>query len=223
MFKKIITIILVVIVVVGGLFLYFMRPVAAPTTDIISGDNQLTANVIAGESLFRISQERSIARFQIGEILRGEPFTVIGTTNQISGDVIVSASEFKIGTLRINARTFLTDNESRNRAISRFVLKAEEAENEFITFVPNAFEGGGTGPDGQTLLLRITGDLTIAGVTKSVTFDVAIIESEDELAAFAETTIKLADFDLAIPSVPSVASVDEEFVIGAEIVAEKIN
>jgi len=42
--------------------------------------------------VFRISQTRSRVRFEIDEELRGEPKTVVGTTDQVAGEIALDFS-----------------------------------------------------------------------------------------------------------------------------------
>jgi polyisoprenoid-binding protein YceI len=67
-------------------------------------------------TVFRIVPEQSEVRFNIFEELRGEPVTVVGTTNQIAGDIRVdfaNPANSEVGTIRVNVRTLVTDNEFR--------------------------------------------------------------------------------------------------------------
>ena len=63
---------------------------------------------------------------------------------------------------------------------------------------------------GQAFSFKITGDLTIHGVTRSATFDTtATLESDTKLTGQAQTTVKYKDFDINIPDVPSVSGVSD--------------
>ena len=172
------------------------------------------------QRIFRIVPDESEVRFIIDEILRGEPTTVVGTTNQVAGDIRVdfenpAASE--IGRIRINVRTLRTAEERRDRATRSRILQSAQPEYEFAEFAPTAIEGL---PDmvavGQPVEVRITGDFTIRDITNPVTFEATVtLVSEDRLEGTAATTIERADYDLVIPSVPFVANVSET--VGLEI------
>ena len=162
--------------------------------------------------VFEIVPTESEARFVIDEVLQGAPKTVVGTTGEVAGQIALDPNDLdttQVGTILINARTFATDSSQRDRAIQNRVLNT--AEHEYITFQPTVLLGL---PDGasatDSLPLQIVGDLTIAGVTRPVTFDATIDSgSTDRLAGSANTTIRYADWGLAIPQVPSVASVSD--------------
>lgn len=222
---------IVVVVIVGGVavFVYATRPLAAPSQDIQDSAQQLDVDTESGGDavVFRISQAESQAEFNIEEVLFGQDTTVVGTTNQVAGDIAVDFSNpgaSQVGEIRINARTFETDRRQRDSAIGRFILQSENDAYEFITFVPTAINGL---PDtiavGDTINFEITGDLTVTGTTQSVTFTVeATLETADRLVGHAETVILYPDFDLSIPNVPSVTGVEDEVILKLDFVALRV-
>ncbi len=175
-----------------------------------------------GTVTFQIVPEESQARFIINEVLRGKPFTVVGQTNQVAGLIAVNPAnpaDSTAGPVRINARTFVTDNTQRNRAINRFILQTNQFE--FIEFTPTALQGiPAKVTPGTPFTFQTTGDLTIRDITKPVTFEITVTPvSETRLEAVARATIQRADYNLVIPDVPFVAGVDEEVQLEVEFVA----
>ncbi|HFC11870.1 MAG TPA: YceI family protein, partial [Anaerolineae bacterium] len=172
--------------------------------------------------IFEISQEDSLASFEIDEVLRGSPFTAIGLTNQIAGQIAFDPndlSDAQIGTISINARTFLTDNEFRNRALNNRILLT--GIYEFIEFVPTALNGL---PDsvaiGETVEFEIVGQLTLLDTTKEETFAATVMfDSAETISGIATTTILRSNYDLQIPAVRAVASVEDEVTLTLEFVA----
>ena len=175
-----------------------------------------------GVVVYAIATGESTVRFELDEDLRGERITVVGTTDQIAGELAfdwADLSTAQVGEMRINARTLATDNNFRNRAINNEIL--DTGAYEFMTFVPTSIDGL---PDsaavGDAIEFTITGDLTIRDITNSVTFDVvATAVSEDQVTGTASTTIMRGDYGLQIPSVPNVANVEEEVDLYIDFVA----
>lgn len=174
-----------------------------------------------GPLTFVIDATRSEVRFVIDEVLRGQPTTVTGVNNDVSGEVLVDPANpaaTQIGVLTIGAGTFATDNNQRNGAIRRFILQS--ADHPTITFVPTQVSGM---PDavavGDTLNFQVTGDLTIRDVTNPVTFDLsAVVLSASELQLSGSTQILREDYSISIPRVPFVASVEEEVILELDLV-----
>ena len=168
--------------------------------------------------------EGSEVRFLIQEDLRGEPFTVVGTTTEVVGRVRMDFSDparSQMGDILINARTFATDSPNRDRAIRGPILAAEQYE--FITFspleiigLPEALESGGE------WRFTVEGELTVREVTRPVTFEVtARFEADGRLVGEASATVLRSDLDLSIPSIPFVANVADEIGLEFDFVATR--
>ncbi len=174
--------------------------------------------------VFSIDTEQSTAEFNIDENLRGERVTVVGTTNQVAGDISIDVNNpanSEIGQILINARDLQTDETGRNRALRNFILESANDEYEFITFDPASISGmPGSVSVGDTFEFQVMGDLTIKDTTQEVTFDVTVTpNSEAEIEGSAQTTIAYADFGLVIPEVPFVANVEDEVTLIFNFVA----
>ena len=159
---------------------------------------------------FQIVPQESRVRFVIDEVLQGAPKTVVGTTDQVAGQIALDPSDLdsaQVGTILIDARTFATDSSQRDRAIQNMVLKT--AQNEYISFTPTEVLGLPDGANtGEAVPVQVTGDLTIDGVTRPATFDASLApESADRLEGTASTTIRYADWGITIPQVPVVTGV----------------
>lgn len=176
--------------------------------------------------VYEVVDGESEARFIIEEVLRGEPNTVVGTTNGIDGSVAVEfqSNDIEIGEFVINVRTIETDDEVRDRTIRTLILESNKDQFEFSTFRPTQITGLPETVDvGDRLSLEVTGDLTVRDVTDSVTFDMSInIRSEREISGSASTTIRWEQFDITIPYVGGnsiVASVEDQLDLEMDFVA----
>jgi polyisoprenoid-binding protein YceI len=231
--KRIVALAIVSVVIALGVVAYaFLRPpekASGPVEAVpVSGDQpasgdstQITA-ANPGAVIFEIVQTDSEVRFIIDEVLNGAPNTVVGTTDQVAGEIAIDVDEpsrSQIGTILVNARTLVTDNGMRNRAIKNRILSTDAYE--FITFAPTGIAGL---PDsvgiGESFSFQVTGDLTVRDVTRQVTFDAVVSPISDErLEGTASTTVRYADLGLAIPQVPSVASVSDDVILEMAFVA----
>lgn len=198
-------------------------PTPSEPTQAVALNQGATSAAGSTAQVFEIVPEESQARFVIDEVLQGAPKTVVGTTNRVSGQIAADPTDLdaaQLGTITIDARTFATDSSQRDRAIQNFVLKT--AQNGYITFTPRALLGL---PDstsvGQAVPAQIRGDLTIAGVTRPVTFDATVTpESAVRLAGSATSTVRYADWGISIPQVPMVASVGDTVRLQLDFAAE---
>lgn len=194
-------------------------------------DNTAADEVSEGETndaaggattVFTIDPSASTVSFILDEELRGQPKTVVGTTDQVSGEIAVNLQqpgETQLGVILINARTFVTDSDLRNRAIQNRILNT--GQYEFVTFTPTEISGL---PDsaavGDQISFTISGYLTIRDITQPVMFSAVVtIASESQLVGTASTVVDRSAFDLAIPSVRDVANVEEQVELSIEFTA----
>ncbi len=243
---KIALAVILVLAAAGGAYAYYLvgTPTKAPSQPVTPPANEgqktppqpqavepsenVPANMMATgtESIFRIDDQSSKAEFTLNEVLRGTTTTVVGVTNNVSGEIAVDpmhADEARIGTIRINARTFVTDSEQRNRAIVRMIFKSEDDANEFIEFTPTKISRvPKTVKNGEFFPFEVTGDLKISGVTKPATFEgKAQFVSDAEIQGAMETTVRYGDYGLAVPNLPFLANVDQEVKLRFDFVARK--
>jgi len=187
-----------------------------------SEPNSEEAATTNSPTIFEIVPAESEVRFMIDEVLRNEPFTVVGTTDQVAGEFAVDATDLstiQMGPILVNARTLASDNDFRNRAIKNQILTTDAYE--FITFTPTDIIGlSGNGTLGEGYDFQIVGDLTIRDVTQAVTFAAsATALSETRLEGAASVTILYDDFGLVIPASQAVSAVDDEVILEIDFVA----
>ena len=185
-----------------------------------------TLAATSGEVTLRIVPEQSEVRFLIDEVLIGSPKTVVGTTAAVSGQITGDFAHppgVRVGPIQVDLSTLRTDNNFRNRAIHEAILQTGIEANRYATFQSTALEGL---PDqvtfGTSYEVELTGDLTIHGVTQSVTF-VAVVTpvSETRLEGTASVTLPTADFDVHVLRLPpQVASVGDLVTLQIDFVAE---
>lgn len=218
--KKILSALLILAVLAIVIFLYATRGASAPTVVVETPTDIPADTAPTAATTYRVNPETSTASFSIGEDLRGARFTAIGTTNQVSTDVIIASDGgISVGTVSVNARTLKTDDSRRDGAIARLILKSESPENEFITFTPNAFSAENTPKliEGQTTTFPLSGNLTISGVTKPTTFTATLTKSGETLTGTVSGQIKRSDFGISVPSLPFIANVDDVVALTATV------
>ena len=185
-------------------------------------EQEAAVSASEGIVVFSIVQAESEVRFTLGELLSGVPTTVVGATDQVAGEIAIdpeNPASTKVGVIQVNARTFATDSDFRNRAINNSIL--ETGRFEYVTFTPSEIANFPENPSiGESLEFQISGDLTVRDFTNPVTFDVVVTAvSESRLEGSASATIARADYGLQIPEVPRVADVDEEVLLEIDFVA----
>lgn len=191
-----------------------VQPTETPT--------EATTETASGPMIFEIVPAESQARFVINEVLRGSPKTVIGATDQVSGQLAVDPSDpaaTQVGVIQVNARTLATDSNMRDRALKNWILQTNDYE--FVTFEPSeVLSMPASVAVGESFSFQLAGNLTVRDTTVPVTFDVTVTPvSETRLEGMATLTIPYQDLNVSIPDSPSVDTVSDDLTLELEFVA----
>ena len=193
------------------------------TTDISASASTTASGQLV---VFQIDPSQSKVLFSLGEDLLGKPNIVTGTATKVSGAISVTLdnpANSTVGPIQVDATSFATDSGMRDRMIQRFILQAQDAKYQYITFEPTAIEGlPATVSAGTAIPLKITGNLKVLDVVKPVTFDGTVtMKSDTELDGTAKASVAFADYGIKIPQVPSVANVTPQVTLEIQFVATK--
>lgn len=162
------------------------------------------------------------ARYKVQEQLVGIAFMndAVGSTDKVTGTIVFApngslASQSKI---TVDLRTLTSDQEMRDGYIRRNTLDTEKFPMlEFVPKVAQGLTGALPSPaQPQAIGFQLVGDMTLRGVTKPVTWNVAGTLRGETVAGRATTTIAFADFNLPKPSVPLLLSADDKIQLEVE-------
>lgn len=229
-------IVIVGLVFIGtSIFMYKTHPMNIPTqdtTETTSIDSTIRTEPVeqkdataSNTKTLRIIGTESQATFTLKETLSGKDVTVVGVTNNISGDVqlkTTNPAKLTIGTIKIDARTLKTDNERRNGAIARMILNSDQQGNEYITFTATDVRGIPTTIEtGKQFSYTIAGNLTIRGITKPTTFNAtSTLNADGSLSGTANTTVTYGDFGISVPDLSFLANVDKSTTLSISLLAK---
>jgi polyisoprenoid-binding protein YceI len=172
-----------------------------------------------------ILPDQSEVRFIIHEILLGAPKEVIGATNGVSGSISVdyaNPTAVSMSPIVIDMTGLATDDNRRTQTLHRSILQTGTYPT--AEFVATGFSGlPASVTIGQPFDFQITGDLTIHGTTKQVTFDATVTPvSETRLEGTASYSTTYQEFGVQILRLPEqVASVEDAVILQIDFAAEK--
>ncbi len=159
--------------------------------------------------------EGSSATYRVTEQFVGVTFTneAVGTTNLVSGSLTINAdgSVAPGSKLTVDLRGLKSDQDQRDGFIQNRTL--ETAKFPYAEFVPTKVTGlDKMIPMAGQAGVSLTGNLTIHGVTKEVTFQgIATFNPRDSsVAGRAKTTLTFDEFGITPPKIGRLASVDNK-------------
>lgn len=197
----------------------------SPTHDMSGVVIPTVQPVALAAQLFRISSSESVARFAVDETI--PPQTAVGATNQIAGDFIIdfaNPANSQLGVIRINLRTLRTDDPDRDNSIRCCVLLTAQDAYEYTEFVPTSVTGlPAQIALGQTVNLQVTGNLSLRGVTRPVTFTVRMtLGSAEEIRGEALAFVSRSDFGILDDDMLAYHGVAEEVRLEFDFVAHAV-
>jgi len=196
---------------------------ADPTAGVKSSESSATAGAPAatasapdpvastGKLVLKLLSDGSKASYRVREQLAGRslPNDGVGTTTSFSGSITFRPDGTIVpdqSAFTIDMRTLKSDESRRDGFIQRSTLQTGKFPT--ATFVPTAVDGLPSPlPTSGDVNFKLSGDLTVRGVTKPVTWDVQAAIAGRELTGAATTAFKFGDFGMNPPKVPIVLGV----------------
>jgi polyisoprenoid-binding protein YceI len=204
-----------------------VAPTAAPTATLapviaVSSNSSTSGNTVRLD----IVADKSEARYRVREQLVNVslPSDAIGKTNAISGSIVgktdgtIDSAQSKF---TVDMRTLQSDRSQRDNFLRGSVLQTNQYP--YATFVPTAAPGLPlTVPPTGPVSFKLTGDLTIRNVTKSVTWDVNCDAPQgDQGTCHASTSFTFEDFNINQPRVPLVLSIVDHITLELDLVLQR--
>jgi polyisoprenoid-binding protein YceI len=174
---------------------------------------------------YRVVAERSVARYRVREQLAGISFPgdAVGTTSAIDGSISFDAQgrvRPSDSRLTVDLRALRSDRDRRDSYVRRNTLETER--HPTVVFIPSEVRGLPFPlPQTGSASFELTGDLTIRETTRRVTWEAAATFNGQEVNVQAKTSFRFADFDLSIPRVASVLSVEDTIRLETDLLLQR--
>lgn len=205
----------------------FGTPVSAQETTteatpgVLAADPaNLDCTTTSPTTTYAIASEDSAVRYRAQEELAGRgAVEAVGETNAFIGTLYFDESGLPLACSRFDAdlRTLTSDESRRDNYLYNNTLETETYP--LATFILTSVEGLDQPLAGDKVTFTLIGDLTLHGVTRSVSWEATAKIDGDTLTGTASTTFNMADFDIEPPTVGPVVSLDENVVLEVDISA----
>ncbi len=135
--------------------------------------------------------------------------TAVGRTPDVSGSLTIAGDNVTEGSFEVDMTTLTSDQSRRDNAIKDNGLQTNTfPKATFEITEPIALPADAT--SGDKVKFSATGDLTLHGVTKTVTISFDGQFANGEIAVVGNTPIKLVDYDIEKPTNVMALSIDDE-------------
>jgi polyisoprenoid-binding protein YceI len=142
---------------------------------------------------------------------RNLPSEAVGTSRAVSGSIVIAADgsiASAASQVSVDLRQLASDESRRDNFIKGNTLQTNRYP--MATFVPREASGLPTPlpSDGQAQF-QLTGDLTVHGVTRSVTWQVSAQFGAGQVSGDATTQVNISDFGMTPPKAGPVLSIQD--------------
>jgi polyisoprenoid-binding protein YceI len=199
-------------------------PQALRLAALISG--QIASAQVPAELLrYQVVPAQSEARYRIREQLAGFdlPNDAVGATRAVEGVIVLDAQGRIVpdaSRLTVDLRTLQSDRDRRDNYVRRNTLHTERYPT--TVFVPTEARGLPFPlPERGSATFELVGDLTVRGVTRRVIWNAMADFRGQDIQVQATTAFRFEEFDLTIPRVASVLSVDNNIRLEADLLLRR--
>lgn len=149
----------------------------------------------------------SKAQYRVNEVLFGQDNTATGATSAVTGTVTIAGTTVNAADVAVDLTTVKSDEDRRDRQFQGRIMNTAQFPNAtFKLTQPIAL--GSEPPEAQVITVKATGDLTLHGVTKSVTIDIKAQRTGDAIEVQGTVPIVFAEYQIPNPSFAGITTDD---------------
>jgi polyisoprenoid-binding protein YceI len=153
--------------------------------------------------------------YRVTEVLFGIDTEGVGRTDQVVGSLTIAGTQVTEATFVVDVATIESDDSRRDNQFRGRIMSTDEFPTaEFVLTEP--IELGTEAVEGAAVQTTATGELTLRGVTNTVTFDVTAELTNGRIGVLGNIPVVFADYEIPNPSVPGITTEDDgllEFVL----------
>lgn len=196
--------VVVIVVIVAAPFLYRAArggddapapSVSAEGAEAANGELDGTWVVIPGTA-----PNLTSAGYTVNEVLRGEPVTVVGSTNRVTGEAAVSDTTLESAEFQVEVVGVATDISQRDERLRSQTILDVAAHPVATLTVARSVDGRSFPVDGTPTTTPMEVDLTIKDTTVRKTVEVTVLRSGERLIASGSVPMSWSEVGVEPPS-----------------------
>ena len=153
----------------------------------------------------------SYAGYRVDEVLNNTDVTVVGRTDQVTGTLEVDGLTLTAAEFTVDVASIATDSGSRDDYFRSNAMRVDQYPT--ATFVlTEAVTTDATPVVGEVQTIMATGDLTLAGVTRSVEFELQAVLNGETGQVAGSIPVTFADYGVEAPNLGFVSVEPDGFV-----------
>ena len=220
--KIIVALVALAVLGVGGFLVWFYvireeAPAALTTNDLddalaggdttvvtVPGDTtaavETTAATDSGDpsGTWTISDASTLG-YRVQEVLGGLETEAAGRTNQVTGSLTIAGSQATAAEFTVDVASIKSDSSRRDGQFTGSIMSTTEFPTAVFTLT-QPIDFGTVPVEGTSVTASATGNLTLRGVTNSVTFSVEAKLESGRIGVLGNIPITFTDYGIANPS-----------------------
>lgn len=182
-------------------------PATSPSTGAPTSTTAAAATTAASGATTYTPTSTSVLGYRVKETLFGQANEAVGRTSDITGSLTLDGATVSSVDLTVNMKTVKSDQSQRDGQFNNRIM--ETSKYPTATFKLTQPLVVSTVPSDSTVVnTKATGDLTLHGVTKSVTFDLAAQRDGANIKVNGTIPVLFADYNIANPSAGPATTAD---------------
>jgi polyisoprenoid-binding protein YceI len=195
--------------------------VTTTTSEVVGSDTTVategtwTIDTSIGEFSFAEATS-TFAGFRVNEELSGFGSAVaVGRTPDVTGTLVIQEGVVTTASIEVDLSSIVSNQSRRDSRVQRALNTSEHPRATFVLNEP--IELGTDLATGETFAANATGQLTIKGITKSVTIPLEGTFVDGSVLLAGGIDLTFADFDVEVPSAPIVLSAEDHGILEVQL------
>ncbi len=178
----------------------------ATTSGTAGATSSTPGSSVGAANAWKIASSSQLG-YRVVEVLFGQKTEGVGRTGNVTGSLTLDGAIAPTATFTVDMKSLKSDDPRRDRKFTGEIMNTDMFPTSTFTLTTPIVLG--TVPvDGKEITTSATGDLTLRGVTKPVTFDVTAKRTGNSIGVSGAIDVKFADYSIANPSNVAVTTED---------------
>ncbi len=173
------------------------------STDTSSPTNSVEALTDATGSWKIVTPSDSVVGYRVKEILFGQATEGVGRTRDVTGNLTIANNAVTAADFTVQMGTIMSDAEKRDNQFNNRIMDVSAYPTATFTLTsPISLPANAL--SGDVITANATGDLTLRGVTKTVTFPVEAQVTGQTFTVVGSITIVFDEWNIPEPGIPGI-------------------
>ncbi len=180
---------------------------AAPASTAATTSTTSAASGSAGVDGTWTATDASELGYRVKEVLFGQSTEAVGRTNSVEGQLTIAGTAVNAASFTVEVATIKSDESRRDSQFTGRIMSTSQFPTATFTLT-QPIDFGSIPADKAEVAAQATGDLTLRGVTKSVTFPIAARRNGANIEVSGTIPIVFADYGIPNPSTAGISTED---------------